>query len=216
MINVVFDMDGVLFDTQKIYCRAWEIAAEVLGIPDISEPLIKCIGMNRNDQEKLLNSYYDDSFPFEDFYREKNIAFDRILAQGVPVKPGTRELLKFLRDKGARVALASSTRMSLISENLKNTGLTDYFDRIISGDSVTHSKPAPEIYTKACGILDVAPAETYAVEDSYNGIRSAAAAGMKVIMVPDMQPPTDEIDALVYKRFDSLFGFMEYLDKDGI
>lgn len=214
MINIVFDMDGVLFDTQKIYCRAWEEAAGVLGIPDIGEPLRRCIGMNRNDQEAILGEFYSKDFPFDDFYREKDLAFDRILSLGVPLMKGTREILEFLKKNGAKVAIASSSRVGMVEENLKNTGLTGFFDKIVGGNLVTHSKPDPEIYLKACELLGVKPEETFAVEDSYNGIRAASAAGMKVIMVPDVQPPTEETDALIYGKFDSLLDFMNYLDKE--
>ena len=236
MINIVFDMDGVLFDTQKIYCRAWEEAAGVLGIPDIGEPLRRCIGMNRNDQEAILGEFYSKDFPFDDFYREKDLAFDRILSLrsrrdgkrlgekdlafdrilslGVPLMKGTREILEFLKKNGAKVAIASSSRVGMVEDNLKNTGLTGFFDKIVGGNLVTHSKPDPEIYLKACELLGVKPEETFAVEDSYNGIRAASAAGMKVIMVPDVQPPTEETDALIYGKFDSLLDFMNYLDKE--
>lgn len=216
MINIVFDMDGVLFDTQKIYCRAWEEAAGVLGIPDIGEPLRRCIGMNRNDQELILKEFYNDKFPYDDFYREKDKAFDAILTRGVPLMKGTREILEFLKKKRARVAIASSSRVGMVEDNLKNTGLTGFFDKIVGGNLVTHSKPNPEIYLKACEMLGVKPEESYAVEDSYNGIRAASAAGMKVIMVPDMQPPTEETDALVYKKFDSLLAFKDWLDKQNV
>lgn len=216
MINIVFDMDGVLFDTQKIYCRAWEEAAGVLGIPDIGEPLVRCMGMNRNDQEAILGEYYHGDFPFDDFYREKDAAFDRILALGVPLMKGTREILEFLRKKSAKVAIASSSRIGMVEDNLRNTGLTVFFDKIVGGNLVTHSKPNPEIYLKACELLGVKPEETFAVEDSYNGIRAASAAGMKVIMVPDMQPPTKETDELIYAKFDSLLDFMNYLDKEEV
>ncbi|MBD5158113.1 MAG: HAD family phosphatase [Butyrivibrio sp.] len=214
MINIVFDMDGVLFDTQKIYCKAWEEAAGVLGIPDIGEPLRRCIGMNRNDQEAILKDFYHDSFPYDDFYREKDKAFDAILSKGVPLMKGTREILEFLKEKGARVAIASSSRVGMVEDNLKNTGLTGFFDKIVGGNLVTHSKPNPEIYLKACELLGVKPEESYAVEDSYNGIRAASAAGMRVIMVPDMQPPTEETDALIYKKFDSLLDFKDWIDNE--
>lgn len=215
MLNIVFDMDGVLFDTQKIYCRAWEEAAQVLRIPDIGEPLAECIGMNRNDQERILGEFYHGDFPFGDFYREKDRAFDRILAKGVPLMKGTREILEYLKESGARVAIASSSRVPMVEDNLRNTGLTEFFDIIVGGNLVTHSKPDPEIYLKACGLLGTKPEETYAVEDSYNGIRAAAAAGMRVIMIPDMQPPTAETDALTYKSFDSLLGLRDWLGGKG-
>ncbi|MCM1308497.1 MAG: HAD family phosphatase, partial [Butyrivibrio sp.] len=123
---------------------------------------------------------------------------------------------EFLKEKGARVAIASSSRVEMVQDNLKKTGLTGFFEKIVGGNLVAHSKPNPEIYLKACELLGVNPKESYAVEDSYNGIRAAAAAGMKAVMIPDMQPPTEETNALAYKSFDSLLDFMGWLDREEI
>ena len=129
----------------------------------------------------------------------------------VPLMKGTKELLEYLKSIGARVAIASSTRRPVIEHHLQLTGLSEYFEKIISGDLVTHSKPAPDIYLMACKELGVEPSDTFAIEDSYNGIRSAAAAGLKTIMIPDMQPYNDEMAGLVHGCHDNLLDFMNYL-----
>lgn len=211
MIAVVFDMDGILFDTQKVYSKTWVEVAEILNIKDIEEPLFHCIGRNRADQEVILNKYYPEGFPFEEFYRLKNEIFDRHIEEdGIPLMKGTKELLEYLDEVGAKVAIASSSRKDVVMHHLHQTGLSGKFQKIIGGDMVAHSKPNPDIYLKACDELGINPEDTFAVEDSYNGIRAAASAGMKTIMIPDMQPPTEEIDRLLFKRFNDLIELMEY------
>ena len=211
MINVVFDMDGVLFDTQKLYIKAWHEVADILGIPNISEPAYLCIGRNENDQTEILDKYYPDGFPYEEFKKMKREKLLSYVEKDVPLMNGTKEILEYLKEIGARVAIASSTRQSVIRHHLELTGLTEYFEKIISGDMVTYSKPAPDIYLLACKELNIEPSEAFAVEDSYNGIRSAAAAGLKTIMIPDMQPFNEEMENLVYGCYDSLIEFKEYL-----
>lgn len=211
MLAVVFDMDGVLFDTQKVYSKTWMEVAEILNIKDIEEPLFHCIGRNRADQEIILKKYYPEGFPFEEFYRLKNEIFDRHIEEdGIPLMRGTKELLVYLNEVGAKIAIASSSRKDVVIHHVHQTGLSDMFQKIVGGDMVLHSKPSPDIYFKACDELGVNPTDAFAVEDSYNGIRAAVAAGMKTIMIPDMQPPTDEMDGLLHKRFNDLIELMEY------
>ena len=115
-----------------------------------------------------------------------------------------KEILEYLKENRIPTALASSTRRTAVMEHLDRAGITSYFQKIICGDMVEHGKPAPDIYLKACEELGVAPGQALAVEDSFNGIRSAYAAGLYTVMVPDQLPPTEEILALVDKKCDSL------------
>ncbi len=213
-IAVVFDMDGVLFDTQKVYNRTWVETAGILGIKNFEEVSLQCVGRNRHDQEKLLLDYYGE-FPIEEFFRLKNEIFDRHIDEdGVELKPGTVELLRFLKEHNSQVAIASSSRMNVVRHHIEETGIAQYFDKIVTGDLVTHSKPSPDIYLKACEMLEVLPEDTYAVEDSYNGLDAAVNAGMKAVMVPDILPPTPEYDEKIYMRCDSLLDFRDYLRKE--
>lgn len=127
------------------------------------------------------------------------------------LKPGVREILDALRQNGWKTAIASSTRTAVVREEMQHFGLEQMFDEIIGGDMVRRSKPDPEIYLTACRVLGADPAETYAVEDSYNGIRSAAAAGMRPVMIPDLLPPTPEIESLTAKIFPSMTEFQQFL-----
>ncbi len=193
MKAVVFDMDGVLFDTERIYIESWRETAKEKGIEDMEPLIIECIGLNRTDTIRTFQEHYGTDFDFEDFRAGYTEKIQSILKkEGLPVKPGVRELLKYLREHHAKVAVASSTRTEKVLQYLEETKLLEYFPVVIGGDKILHSKPQPDIYLLACEKLQADPAESFAIEDSLNGIRSAYDAGMKVIMVPDMVAPVPE------------------------
>ena len=129
---------------------------------------------------------------------------------GMPVKTGTRELLTWLRENLWKVGLATSTRKVSVMHHLEMTGLTEMFDEIVTGDMVEKGKPDPEIYLTACEKLGTRPEETYAVEDSRNGLVSAHSAGMMAILVPDTTVPTEEMLSIAYRKEESLLDVMEY------
>ena len=213
MIKIVFDMDGVLFDTQRIYYRTWFDVADRLGLSDITEPAKACIGTNRNYQYDVLKKYYGEYFPLQEFYSINDRLYtEYVEANGVPLKEGTIEILEFLKADNAKVAIASSSRKQMIENHLSRHNMIGYFDEIVGGDMVEHSKPSPDIYLKACQVLGFDPSDCYAVEDSYNGLRAAYSAGLKPVMVPDMQPYNEEIAKIVFKKFDSLTDLRKYLE----
>lgn len=209
---IIFDMDGVLFDTERISCECWEEVGAAMGLGDLSEGVRGCVGLNRNDAEILMCGLYGDDFPFEEFRTTVHALMkERFLEEGVPVKEGVRELLDYLTENNYIVGLASSTGRKSVMEHLEETGLTHYFRAIITGDMVEHSKPQPDIYLKACEELGISPVNAAAIEDSPNGIRAAYRAGMKPIMVPDLIEPTPEIEAMLYGKFYSLLDIIDYL-----
>ena len=128
-------------------------------------------------------------------------------------KPGVEELLKYLKENGFKVGLASSTQEATVRRQISEGGLLKYFDQIIGGDMVKRSKPEPDIFLEACRRLESEPERCYVIEDSYNGIRAAHAAGMHPIMVPDLMEPTEEMRGLAEKIFESLYDVMEYLNE---
>ena len=132
---------------------------------------------------------------------------------GLPVKRGARELLTDLGDAGIGVALATSTRREKAVDYLQRANLLPFFQQIVTGDMVLHGKPAPDIYLVAGKRRGAHPAETVAVEDSYNGLRAAAAAGMRPVMVPDMKPYVPELEPVVYRVFDSLLDVMRLIEE---
>lgn len=191
MKAIVFDMDGVLFDTERVYFEAWDIAAEEMGI-EIQEIRQKCAGHNAADIKALFDAYFDGKATYDVFGKRKNEHFRQILEErGVPEKKGLHEILEFLKADGYRIALATSSRRETAVHHLECTGILPYFDVLTTGDMFVHGKPDPEIYLTACKLLGSDPSETYAVEDSYPGLESAHRAGLKPVMIPDLFPPND-------------------------
>lgn len=214
---VVFDMDGVLFDTERLCMDSWVAVAAERGIPDMEKVFPLCIGRNMTDSEQIIRDRYGEDFPYEHFRREASQWFWREIEEhGQPMKPGVEELLSYLRENGWRIGLASSTNRASVLKHLEKAGIREFFSEVIGGDQILHSKPEPDIYLLACSRLGVEPKETYAIEDSYNGIRSANRAGMRPVMVPDMLPPTKEMEELCCAIFENLLQVKEYLsERDG-
>ncbi|MCI9336373.1 MAG: HAD family phosphatase [Lachnospiraceae bacterium] len=194
MKAVIFDMDGVLFDTERLCMEAWMAVAGKWGLPKMEEVFPQCIGLNANDSREVVCKAYGRDFDYP-LFREETAAWfeDCVNRRGLPVKPGVREILEWLKESGFRVGLASSTKEATVRSHLELAGLSEYFTRLTTGDMVEHSKPRPDIYLLACDRLGVEPGQTYAVEDSPNGVRAAHAAGMRTVMVPDMVAPDEEM-----------------------
>ena len=212
---VVFDMDGVIFDSERKVVECWTVVAEKYGIKDIKKLCRMCLGTNSAETKRIALEFYGQDFPYDEYKGEASaLYFERYSDGRLPMKEGVRELLEFLKERGLMVALASSTRSAVVLSQLENAGILPYFDKVVCGDMVSHSKPHPEIFLKACEELNVAPENAIAIEDSYNGIRSAHAAGMRPIMVPDMAEPTEEMERLAEVILPSLLKVREYIKND--
>lgn len=191
---VIFDMDGVIFDSERMVLVCWEKLAEKYHLSRMREAYMPCIGVNDARMKEIMKDFYGRDFPHDAFREEASALFHEMVRQeGLPVKKGVRELLAYLTKRNIPVGLASSTRLALVTEELTAAGLYEYFQAVTGGDQLKRSKPEPDIYLMACEKLGVGPEETYAVEDSYNGIRSAHSAGMMPVMVPDLLQPTEEM-----------------------
>lgn len=201
---VIFDMDGVLLDSETISWKTWEIAATEYKLTDIKKANSACMGANKNDTYAILRTFYGKDFPAEQFLARTSELFYQIEAKsGIPLMPYAKESLEYLSKKYI-LALASSTRKEAVFRQMKNAGLFDYFKTITTGDMVTHSKPDPEIYLIAAKSINVKPQEAVAIEDSPNGIKSAYNAGLCTIMVPDKIAPDSEIKQKSWKIISSL------------
>lgn len=209
---VVFDMDGVIFDSEKLVIECWKVIADKYGVKNIEAACHECLGVNSTEtRQKFLNRYGQD-FPYDVYKGEMSKLFhDNYDGGRLPMKPGVVELLQYLKETGVKVALASSTRKAVVEQELTDAGIMKYFDVVIGGDMVTRSKPQPDIFLKACEELGVVPEEAFAIEDSYNGIRAAAAGKLRPLMVPDLMEPTDEMRALSEQIFENLSEVKEYL-----
>lgn len=209
---VVFDMDGVLFDTESVAKRAWVQVAQEKNVPNIESMVEESTGLNHESARLLFLEKYGDSVDFEAFVERSHVVMHQILdAEGMRLMPGVREILEMLRAQGIATGLASSTVHETILKNLEQAQLTAYFDVIIGGDQVQRGKPDPEIYSTACVLLGKTPKDCVAVEDSPNGMRAAAGAGMMAIMVPDQIAPTQELRTIAYAVCDSLMEVREMI-----
>ena len=217
---VVFDMDGVLLDSEAVYEVVWREAALEMGLArfapgpgseaDAARRAIDgvhraCLGHSRADSCALLRGAFGADFAAEAFWeRTDALARQRQKAEGVPVKAGAPEALAYLAAKGYALSLASSTERAVVERELTDAGLWQYFSVSVCGDEVAHSKPDPEIYRRACERLALPPERCAAVEDSPAGIESAHAAGMRCIMVPDRIAPSDALRPLLWQLCSSL------------
>lgn len=213
--QIIFDMDGVLFDTENLVFSCWKFAAGKFMLTGIEDVFYQVIGVSSEGTKKIFSKTYGDKLDYAQFREETHRMFDeKIEKNGVPLKTGARELLQFLKINGWRVGLASSTRVQRVEEMLKATNLYNFFDVIVGGDMIEKSKPEPDIYLNVCEKMKINPKDTYAIEDSHNGVHSAAAAGLRVLHVPDMLKPTEEMEQLSYMIFPDLIEVREYLAKN--
>lgn len=212
---VVFDMDGVIFDSEKLYRKHWMISAKENGIPEelMYELLDKIAGATKERNEKLMKSHFGQDF---DYMRFRKLTMDRmdedIRENGVELKPGVIELFDYLKDNGYLIGLATSTKRERAEGNLMRAGILDYFDGIMYGGIVEHGKPAPDIYEHACALLGVKTNEAIGIEDSINGVKSSHAAGLYTIMVIDLIKPNEEIIDMADQIYDSLYEVKDYME----
>ncbi len=210
---VIFDMDGVIFDSERVIMECWIKLADKYGIPGIKEPYYACIGTTKAMTKEIMMNAYGADFPYDEYAAETSKMFhERYDGGRLPMKSGVKEILNYLKDSGKLVALASSTRKQSVVAELRDAGIIDYFDELITGDMVKRSKPDPDIFLLACKKLGLPPSRCYAIEDSYNGIRAAHAGGLRPIMVPDLLPADEEMRNLSVAVIDDLHGVIRYLE----
>ena len=161
---VVFDMDGVIFDTERLVIEFWKEVAKKHNIPNVEHTCIQCLGTNRVRTREIFLENYGADFPFDPYRAEVTELFNTHY-KGVPLptKPGVRELLSYLQEQDIKVGLASSTAQHLVRDEIGTAGLLPYFQTLVCGDMVEHSKPAPDIFLKACEILNADPTKSIAI-----------------------------------------------------
>lgn len=208
--GVIFDKDGTLHDTERVFFRAWHIAAEEMGVPDIDTTIRHCTGMTLPDIGVYWGAKYP-TIPFEPYIERRNQLFGEMVAKEVPVRKGALELLQALKARGYRLGLATSTGEAVATDHLRRTGMLELFDGLAFGDQVENGKPAPDIYLLAARRIGLPPEVCVGVEDSINGVRAIHAAGMRPIMTPDLIPPTEEIRPLLWHICDRLTDILDIL-----
>lgn len=209
---VVFDMDGVIFDSERAVMNCWLELAKKYDIKDILTPYYACIGTTMVRTREIMLETYGADFPYDEYVKETSAMYhERFDGGRLPMKTGVVELLSFLKERGKKIALASSTRRQTVMNQLRDANILDYFDAVVCGDMVERSKPAPDIFLKACELLEVEPEKAFAIEDSYNGIRAAHTGRLRPIMVPDLLPATEEMEEKAEVVLEDLLEVIEYV-----
>ena len=194
--GVIFDMDGLMFDTERIWVTLWAPAARELGLPAPDAAFAAgARGLAGENMLRYLRAHYPTVAPqllLDTLYRLAGQA----LANGAPVKPGLYELLDYLKGAGIPRVVASSSPREMIRSHLRHAHIEQYFAGVVSGQDVQHSKPDPAIFLEAARVLGLPPRDCLVLEDSFNGVRAGHASGAVTVMVPDLDQPTQEIRSL--------------------
>lgn len=191
---ICFDMDGVLVDSERMSLRLVGEAAALQGCEMTPEQCLLSIGANVARFRQVLNDLFPGRIDADRFMQDWfDLTMDYVRRDGVPLMPCARETLASLRARGLKLALCTSNVPKVVQEYLALAGLTEAFDVIVTGDMVTHGKPDPAIYLLGAQKLGALPEECAGVEDSVSGVKAVRAAGMTCVMVPDVQPYTEEL-----------------------
>ena len=189
--GAIFDMDGLLLDTERLYQKSWVEMARAFGqLPAPAFPSAVS-GTSGEGMREVIRRYYPAVDPYA-FQAGCLARVDAVLEnQGPPVKPGAGELLEYLSVQGVNIAVASSSGRDRILSNLRATGLERFFDAVVNGQQVERGKPEPDIFLLAAKEIGCSPEDCYVFEDSLNGVRAGMAAGCITVMVPDLVPPPE-------------------------
>jgi len=208
---IIFDMDGLLLDTESISLSTFVAACREHHFEPDLQVYYRCIGTTFTRAQRILEEGYGKDFPlksvvdlWENLYRQE-------LDKRTPLKAGALSLLQFLDLNGTKKAVVTSTARELALRRLSNAGILSFFELVQGGDEISHAKPHPEIYLLACRKLSAEPASCLALEDSDNGILSAHSAGLTVIQIPDILPPSPKVKSLGHKVVKSLAEVQEML-----
>lgn len=212
---VIFDMDGLMFDTERLAIEAWSHAGKKLGY-DLKEELVyKTLGLDVKSTRRVFAECVGDGIDFEACMRLGGEYITQYVADnGMPLKKGLIELLNHLRSHQYRITMATSTVKVNAERYLRAANVIHYFDEIACGDMIKRGKPEPDIYLKAIEITGMAPEECMALEDAPAGILSAYRAGAKPVMIPDLTQPDEETSKLLYAKLPSLLEVIDLLDNE--
>jgi HAD superfamily hydrolase (TIGR01509 family) len=211
--GVLFDMDGVVIDTEKLYTRFWMEAAADLGHPMTLTQALQMRSLGSIESQEKLDSFFGSGVLAYDVLRNRRIELMEafIAEHGIEEKKGIRELLARLKEQGIPCAITSSSSIPLIRRHLGDLGLLDGFTALCSGKDVPHGKPAPDIYLHGAATLGIAPEHCLAIEDSPAGIEAAWRAGCMAVIVPDQDQPGEDVLSRCFAKADSLLDVMELL-----
>ncbi|WP_066891655.1 HAD family phosphatase [Clostridium nigeriense] len=202
--TVIFDMDGVLFDTEKVYLDVWTRVCEKYGYKMTKEIYSKVIATGRENVKRVFKEEFGENIPIEEMYIEKDKELKIELDKNIPVKDGAYELITYLKNENYNLALATSASKERMQKQLNKSNFKNMFDELVCRDEVKETKPNPEIFLKAADKLGVEPKECIVIEDSLAGIKAAYKGNMIPIHVIDLKEADKEIKKYCYKSFKSL------------
>lgn len=212
---VLFDMDGLMFDTERMYQKAWLQAGRQMGVPMEPEIVDRLRGRNREGCARVCREVFGEEFDFDAMRTACRALMARWIEEdGLPVKPGLYELLAELERRGIPAVLATSTTRDSAWGHLQRAKVDRYFLGAVCGDEVSHSKPDPEVFLKAAALAGKDPARCMVLEDSPAGVRAGAAAGCFTVMVPDLTAPDEELKKLADEILPGLRDVIPLLDRD--
>lgn len=212
---VLFDMDGLMFDTERMYQKAWLQAGRQMGVPMEPEIVDRLRGRNREGCARVCREVFGEDFDFDAMRTACRALMARWIEEnGLPVKPGLYELLAELERRGIPAVLATSTTRDSAWGHLQRAKVDRYFLGAVCGDEVSHSKPHPEVFLKAAALAGKDPARCLVLEDSPAGVRAGAAAGCFTVMVPDLTAPDEELRKLADEILPGLKDVIPLLDRD--
>ena len=201
---VIFDMDGLIFDSEKVSYDSWVEAAKVFNIDFNMKVFYRLLGTNHESVRNTLLDEFGNEINVDDYIEERRkINFSKI-SNGVEKKEGIDELLEYLKKKNIKKAVATSSNRELALSLLSKANILHYFDYVLCGDEVKKSKPDPEVFLNVAKKLEVNPKNCMVLEDSEAGTIAGSRGRMKVIIIPDLKEPEEDIVRLAYKRLNNL------------
>jgi len=208
---VIFDLDGLLLDTERLAFAAFRSVCSAFHAGDLSRVYMKCLGTNADMGTAILKDGLKGIADFDDFSLAWANEYKQLTeGRPLPLKKGVEELLGHIEKMGKPMAVATSSAYERARAKLQHSGILHFFDHIVGGDQVQRSKPDPEIYLKAASALLSEPSRCLAFEDSENGVKAAVAAGMTVVQIPDLVFPDEKLLALGHIVLESLADILEY------
>lgn len=214
LTTVLFDMDGLLFDTERLYYQGNQTAADEMGLPFSWEVFANFVGSSEHAMyEYGVEKFQSKKKAREFILRSEELVLEFMMTKEIPRKKGLESLLSYLKEKNIKMAIGSNSQRKIIELLLQRTNLTHYFSDYVGIDEVGEGKPSPDIYVKALEKTNALSGETLVIDDSINGVKAAHTAGIKAIMIPDLQQPNDEVREIGWAVLDDLHEAKELIEQ---